>query len=276
MKIWKKLRMKINYLIKKNRIMKLKILVGWKGKISKANQNKSKISQTTGKIIESILKIIGVIILKVIIEENIDTQESIEVIPTKISITSRKMIKMLSYEMTNIYKKNHSKINSLIRISLKMLKIRYQLNQINFIVNIPKIMNLSHLEAEEEEDGVEEIYIINKIIQGLKIITIIIKIIMVKKAIIKRIEKIVDGIKKMKEEAFVILINIIIIIMIIIITIIIIKATIVMIIITIIIKIIKAIIGKITKIITSKIINSKIIEAKEVIMAEEEREEEED
>ena len=41
------------------------------------------------------MKIIEVII-KIIMEENIDTQEGIEVITTTTSITSRKMIKMFS------------------------------------------------------------------------------------------------------------------------------------------------------------------------------------
>lgn len=255
--------------------MKLKILIGRKSKIFKANQNKSKISQTTKKLTESILKIREIItcIIKIITKENIDTQEGIEIIPTKISITSRKMIKMFSYEITNIYKKDHCKINKLIRKSLKTIKIRCQINRISFKANL----KITSLAAEEEEEGVEEVHIINKIIQDLSIIIKIVKIMMAKIGFMKEIDKIVDGIKRMKEMPFVILINIIIIVIIIIIIIIRIKvnATIVRIIIKITTsKIIKAIISKITKTITSKIINSKIIEAKEIVVVEEEKEEE--
>ena len=286
-KIFKKLSMKINYLTKKNRVMKLKILIGRKIKISKANQSKSKISQTTKKLIGSILMIREVIIIIIITMENIDTQESIEVILITISITSRKIIKKLSHEMANAFKKDHSRISKLIRISLKTLKIRYQLNKINFIANL----KITSLTAEEEEDRVEEAYTIKKIIQDPSIILSIIKItITITKdifleginKIVNRMDKILDGIETilngietLKEEAFVILINIIIIITIIII-IVIINTTIVMIIITIIInKVNKDITNKIIKIITCKIINSKIIEAKEVVMAVEEMGEEE-
>ena len=283
-KIWKKLRIMISYLIKKIKVTKLKILICRRSKIiSKANQNKSKISQHNKKLIKSIPKIWEVIIIEIITEENIGTQKGKEVIPiTTINITSGKMKKLFSYEMTNIYKKDQSKINKLIRISLKTLKIRYRLNQINFIVNIPKITNISHLVAEEEEDGVEEAHIINKIIQDPSIILKIIETIMAKKGVMRGIEKVVDGRKRMKDKAFIILINIIMIIIIIII--IIINDTIVMIIIKITInKIIKITINKIIKITISriikmnnfKIINSNIIKAKEEVMEEDEKEEEE-